>query len=160
MAVCSILYQLATRPEEQEKLHAEIRRIIPDPDTPLTIQTLDKMIYLKAFIKEVFRVYTTVIGNGRTMQQDTVIAGYQVPKGIQVVFPTIVTGNMEEFVSDPGTFKPERWLKASQGGSNDRLHPFASLPYGYGARMCLGRRFADLEMQVLLVKVSNRGIRR
>lgn len=156
MAVCSILYQLATRPEEQEKLHAEIRRIIPDPDTPLTIQTLDKMIYLKAFIKEVFRVYTTVIGNGRTMQQDTVIAGYQVPKGIQVVFPTIVTGNMEEFVSDPGTFKPERWLKASQGGSNDRLHPFASLPYGYGARMCLGRRFADLEMQVLLVKVSSK----
>lgn len=25
---------------------------------------------------------------------------------------------------------------------------------GYGARMCLGRRFADLEMQILLAKVS------
>lgn len=154
MAVCSILYQLATRPEEQQKLYEEVRRILPDPNTPLTIQTLDKMIYLKAFIKEVFRCYTTVIGNGRTLQQDTVICGYQVPKGIQVVFPTIVTGNMEEYVDDAATFRPERWLKASQGGCPGNLHPFASLPYGYGARMCLGRRFADLEMQVLLTKVS------
>lgn len=154
MAVCSILYQLATRSEEQEKIHAEVKRIWPDPNTPLTIQTLDQMVYLKAFIKEVFRVYTTVIGNGRTMQKDTVICGYQVPKGVQVVFPTIVTGNMEEHVSDPKTFKPERWLKASQGGVEGKLHPFASLPYGYGARMCLGRRFADLEMQILLAKVS------
>lgn len=35
----------------------------------------------------------------------------------------------------------------------DYVHPFASLPYGYGARMCLGRRFADLEMQILMAKV-------
>lgn len=154
MAVCSILYQLATRPAEQQKLYEEVKRIIPDPNTPLTIQTLDKCVYLKAFIKEVLRKYTTVIGNGRTLQHDTVICGYQVPKGIQVVFPTIVTGNSEEYVSDAATFKPERWLKASQGGVEGKLHPFASLPYGYGARMCLGRRFADLEMNVLLAKVS------
>jgi len=57
---------------------------------------------------------------------------------------------MEEYVTDAKTFKPARWLKISD---NENLHPFASLPYGYGARMCLGRRFADLEMQVLLAKV-------
>lgn len=55
MAVCSILYQLATRPAEQEKLYEELKRVIPDPNTPLTIQLLDQMHYLKAFIKEVFR---------------------------------------------------------------------------------------------------------
>lgn len=59
---------------------------------------------------------------------------------------------MEEYVADAKTFKPERWLKES---ADERLHPFASLPYGYGARMCLGRRFADLEMQVLLTKVQS-----
>ena len=60
---------------------------------------------------------------------------------------------MEEYVSDAATFKPARWLKPSQGGIEGKLHPFASLPYGYGARMCLGRRFADLEMQILLSKL-------
>nr|XP_022909506.1 probable cytochrome P450 301a1, mitochondrial [Onthophagus taurus] len=149
MAVCSILYQLATRPEEQEKLYHELKRILPDPKTPLTPKLLDEMVYLKSFVKEVFRVYSTVIGNGRTLQQDTVIQGYHIPKGVQVVFPTLVTGSMPEYVSKPETFKPERWLKNSE----EKIHPFASLPYGYGARMCLGRRFADLEIQILLAKL-------
>lgn len=82
MAVCSILYQLATRPEEQEKLHAELVRVLPDPNTPLTAKHLEECHYLKAFIKEVFRVYSTVIGNGRTLQQDLDICGYHIPKGV------------------------------------------------------------------------------
>lgn len=55
MAVCSILYQLATRPAEQQKLYEELRRVIPDPNVPLTVQLLDQCHYLKAFIREVFR---------------------------------------------------------------------------------------------------------
>ncbi|EFN67753.1 Probable cytochrome P450 301a1, mitochondrial [Camponotus floridanus] len=137
------------RSEEQEKIHQELLQILPDPSVSLTTNHLDQAIYMKAFIREVFRVYSTVIGNGRTLQNDTVICGYKIPKGVQVVFPTLVTGNMEEYVADSKTFKPARWLK----DDNEKLHPFASLPYGYGARMCLGRRFADLEMQVLLTKL-------
>lgn len=150
MAVCSILYQLATRPEEQEKIYQELRNVLPNAETPLNAALLNKMVYLKAFVKEVFRMYSTVIGNGRTLQEDTVIYGYRVPKGVQVVFPTLVTGCMSEYVDYPEKFMPERWMKS---GSNLKLHPFASLPYGYGARMCLGRRFADLEIQVLLSKL-------
>lgn len=63
---------------------------------------------------------------------------------------------MEEWVSpEPNSFMPERWMKRDQGcPESNQIHPFASLPYGYGARMCLGRRFADLEIQILLAKVS------
>lgn len=93
-------------------------------------------------------MYSTVIGNGRTLQEDTVIQGYLIPKGVQVVFPTLVTGSMSEYVSDPNDFTPERWMNR-----DSKIHPFASLPYGYGSRMCLGRRFADLEIQILLAKV-------
>lgn len=55
MAVCSILYQLSTRPELQEKVYQELCRVYPDPSQPLTYQTLEQCHYLKAFIKEVFR---------------------------------------------------------------------------------------------------------
>lgn len=155
MAVCSILYQLATRPEEQQKLYEELQRVIPDPSQPLTYQTLEKLPYLRGFIKEVLRVYSTVIGNGRTLQEDTVICGYKIPKGVQTVFPTIVTGNMEEYVTDAKSFRPERWMKDTELGKEGKIHPFSSMPYGIGARMCLGRRFADLEMQILLAKVKH-----
>ncbi|KAL1505572.1 hypothetical protein ABEB36_005108 [Hypothenemus hampei] len=151
MAVCSILYQLATRQEQQEKLYQELKRILPDKNEPLTSEKLNDMVFLKAFVKEVFRMYSTVIGNGRTLQEDMILLGYKVPKGVQVVFPTLITGSMSEYVSEPNTFMPERWMKSTN--ETNRIHPFASLPYGYGARMCLGRRFADLEIQVLLAKL-------
>lgn len=58
---------------------------------------------------------------------------------------------MEEYVTKADEFMPERWMKNENDGF--KIHPYASLPYGHGARMCLGRRFADLEIQVLLAKV-------
>lgn len=153
MAVCSMLYQLATRQQEQNKMHEELVKILPDPDQKLTAEHLEKMYYLKGFIKEVLRMYSTVIGNGRTLQEDMIICGYKIPKGVQLVFPTLVTGNMPDYVTEPQKFRPERWLKDENNPSRDFIHPFASLPYGHGPRMCLGRRFADLEMQVLLAKL-------
>uniref|UniRef100_T1HCI1 Cytochrome n=2 Tax=Rhodnius prolixus TaxID=13249 RepID=T1HCI1_RHOPR len=157
MAVCSMLYQLATRRQEQEKIHEELKRLLPNPSVKLTSTHLEQMHYLRAFIKEVFRLYSTVIGNGRMLLEDMVISGYQVPKGVHLVFPSIVTGSLPEYVSNPTEFKPSRWLKSSDTkktmSDTDYVHPFASLPYGYGARMCLGRRFADLEMQILMAKL-------
>lgn len=154
MAVCSILYQLSIRQEEQRKMHDELVRVMPDPNAPLTAEMLDNMSYLRAFIREVLRIYSTVIGNGRVLQEDMIICGYNIPKGIQLVFPSIVTGSLPEYVSNPHIFRPERWMK--ENDNRDYVHPFASLPYGYGARMCLGRRFADLEMQILLAKLIRR----
>lgn len=85
MAVCSILYQLATRPEQQEKMYEELKRVMPDPNAPLDSNKLNQMVFLKAFVKEVFRMYSTVIGNGRTLQQDTIIQGYKIPKGVSSI---------------------------------------------------------------------------
>jgi cytochrome P450 len=127
-STCSILYQLATRPEEQEKIYQELKINMPDPDTPLTMSLLEKNRYMKGFIKEVLRVYSTIIGNGRTLQKDTVICGYKIPKGVQVIFPNLVVGNMEKYVSNADQFKPERWIKSPT--NQERIHPFASLPFG------------------------------
>jgi cytochrome P450 len=151
MATCSILYQMATRPVEQQKVYEELKRNMPDPDVPLSMTLLEQNHYMKGFIKEVLRQFSTIIGNGRTLKEDTVICGYNIPKGTQVIFPNLVTGNMEKYVTNAREFKPERWVKCPE--NKERIHPFASLPFGYGARMCMGRRFADLEIQILLTKM-------
>jgi len=73
----------------------------------------------------------------------------------QVVFQHYVISNLDQYFPRPDQFIPERWLKIcpeSKQGQN--YHPFASLPFGYGRRMCLGRRFADLEIQMVITKVG------
>lgn len=94
-------------------------------------------------------MYPVVLGNGRCMTKDTVVGGYKVPKGVQVIFQHYAISNSSKYFVQPDQFLPERWLK----GSPHKHHPFASLPFGYGKRMCLGRRFADLELQTVLARV-------
>ncbi|XP_046666276.1 probable cytochrome P450 301a1, mitochondrial isoform X1 [Homalodisca vitripennis] len=147
-AVASILYMLSLHPDKQQRLYAEVSEALP-PGTNLTAERLEQMPYLRAVIKETLRMYPVVIGNGRCMTRDSVVAGYQIPKGTQIVFQHYVISNSERYFSEPAKFLPERWLRPNRV----QCHPFASLPFGYGRRMCLGRRFADLELQTIVAKM-------
>ena len=50
------LYSLATDKRIQDRVHKEIVQVVgSDPDTPVTVQDINKMPYLKAFVKETFR---------------------------------------------------------------------------------------------------------
>lgn len=44
---------------------------------------------------------------------------------------------------------PERWLKPD---AKD-YHAFATIPFGYGARKCLGQNIAETMMSVLTIRV-------
>nr|ARA91625.1 cytochrome P450 monooxygenase [Pieris rapae] len=145
-AVASTLYQLSSRPEVQERLYEEISSVVQGRQ--LRAGDINQMPYLKACVKEVLRLYPVVIGNGRQLTKDTVICGYKIPQGTQVIFQHYVMGNSDEYFANAQEFRPERWLQKSS-----YKHPFASLPFGFGRRMCLGRRFAELEMHVMICKI-------
>lgn len=71
---------------------------------------------------------------------------------VQIIFQHCVISNLDKYFPKSDVFLPERWLKDSVFNKN--YHPFAALPFGFGKRMCLGRRFADLEMQIVLIEVK------
>jgi len=64
--------------------------------------------------------------------------------------------HLEEHFPDPEKFIPERWLKSEADSPLSAKHtnPFVFLPFGFGPRMCVGRRLAELEMHSILIRVS------
>ncbi len=56
---------------------------------------------------------------------------------------------MDRYFTNPLQFNPIRWLP--QNGLS--VHPHCSLPFGHGARMCPGRRFAEQEILLGIAKV-------
>ncbi|XP_066591364.1 probable cytochrome P450 49a1 [Prorops nasuta] len=148
-SVASVLYQLAQHPDKQQVLYEELSKNLPKIDESLQAHHLDHLRYLRACIKETLRMFPVVIGNGRCMTKDTVISGYRVPSGVQVVFQHYVISNTDKYFPKSGEFLPERWLC----DHNAPRHAFASLPFGYGRRMCLGRRFAELEIAIVIARI-------
>jgi hypothetical protein len=78
----------------------------------------------------------------------------------------------EEMYPQAKRFIPERWLKNRPEGasavgsaedfdavSHGKRNPFAFLPFGFGPRSCVGKRFAELEMETLIAKVCRIGTR-
>lgn len=59
----------------------------------------------------------------------------------------------ERFFERAKEYIPERWLRDETG--KRKFHPFSTLPFGFGARSCIGQRFAEQEMYIAIAKVSN-----
>lgn len=70
-----------------------------------------------------------------------------------------VLQNEEKYFKECDKFLPERWIKANHSDAcphNKSSNPFVYLPFGFGPRACIGRRFAELELSVLLTRLLHK----
>ncbi|KAH0545616.1 cytochrome P450 CYP12A2-like [Cotesia glomerata] len=151
-----LLYHISINPRVQEKLREETLNLLPDKTSPVTFDVLNNIPYLKACIKESLRLAPIAIGNLRTMRTDVVLAGYKIPKQTDVVACHSVLSMDPEHFPRPEEFLPERWLRNSNNTdvkASKKAHPFAYMPFGFGPRTCIGRRFGELEMETLTLKM-------
>lgn len=69
-----------------------------------------------------------------------------------IVTQNMTSSRLPQFVKDPLKFCPQRWQRDSEMFGN--LHPFLSLPFGFGPRSCIARRIAEQNMSIMLLRVS------
>ncbi|KAL2017324.1 hypothetical protein VTK56DRAFT_2297 [Thermocarpiscus australiensis] len=145
-----IFYFLARHPDVVDKLRQEVLgRFGPyDPSAPSGIefkQLRDSTPYMTAVINEALRMAPVVPLNDRVALRDTVLPRgggpnhdqpVFVPKGTQILIPTYaMTRRQDLWGPDVDEFRPERWI-----GPGARRFGFEFIPFGGGARQCLGRK--------------------
>lgn len=148
-----LLYHLASNQGKQDLLFEEISSALGVSGS-LTESSLNKMKYLRNCVQESQRLLPGAIGSSRLSQTDMVLGGYHIPKGTFLTKASQISSRDERYFTNPDLFLPERWERGATREEN--FHPFASLPFGHGPRMCVGKRLAVMELYVLAVKVLQR----
>ncbi|GLV43366.1 Cytochrome P450 49a1 [Carabus blaptoides fortunei] len=149
------LYFLAKNQQAQERLRAEVRSALPNKNSPVTKDALNNMPYLRAVIKETTRMAPISSANMRRLSKDIVLSGYQIPKGTDVMTAHLILSLQDKYFVKAKEFIPERWMRGEkeQWTSQD-ANPFISLPFGFGPRSCVGRRLAQLELDIIVAKIA------
>ncbi|XP_077011275.1 sterol 26-hydroxylase, mitochondrial isoform X2 [Tamandua tetradactyla] len=150
------LYHLSRSPAVQAALHEEVVGVVPTGQVPQH-KDFAHMPLLKAVLKETLRLYPVVPTNSRMIvEKEIEVGGFLFPKNTQFVLCHYVVSRDPHTFPEPESFQPHRWLRKTQSGTLGIHHPFGSVPFGYGVRACLGRRIAELEMQLLLARLVQR----
>ena len=118
---------------------------------PIPRDDLPQLRYTNAIFSEGLRLYPPAWAIARRALEDVELGGYLVPKSSIVLMCTFVTQRDARWYIDPEQFRPERWL-----GENPERPKFAYFPFGGGARVCIGERFAGMEGPLLLASIAQK----
>ncbi|NXP58540.1 CP4V2 protein, partial [Chloropsis cyanopogon] len=151
-AINWVLYLLARNPEIQKKVHRELDEVFDNTEHSVTTDHLKNLRYLECVVKEALRLYPSVPMFARTLREDCVIKGYQIPRGANVLVLTYALHRDPEIFPDPEEFRPERFFPENCKGR----HPYAYVPFSAGPRNCIGQRFAQMEEKTLLALILRR----
>jgi cytochrome P450 len=137
------LYLLALDPATQEKLAAEVKGAAVDGAL-----AIERLKFTRAVIDETMRLYPPAALIARTPTSADTIAGLPVKKGDLVLIAPWLLHRHEKLWSEPNAFIPARFMPGTP--PPDR---FAYLPFGVGARVCIGAHFALVEATLALAKL-------
>ncbi|KAF7292607.1 Cytochrome P450 [Mycena indigotica] len=117
-------------------------------ETPLTIEMLDDMPYLRAVVKESLRLQPPVLMVPYKATKDFKIADdYTVPSGSMLI-PSFYNSLHESSVYPmPFSFVPDRWLDPD-GVANQ--NPKNYMVWGSGPHKCIGLEYAMMNMAIVL----------
>ncbi|SFF88254.1 Cytochrome P450 [Actinopolymorpha cephalotaxi] len=138
-------------------LHAELDAVVTDP-ARLTYADLDRLPRTRAVLAEAMRLYPPSWILGRRTLTDVELDGWTLPAGSLCVTSQYALHRDPRFWAAPDAFAPARWI-GSDGAFGEGVpgQPRAAyLPFGVGARICVGLGFAWTEGVLVLATLARR----
>lgn len=142
-------YLLSQSPEAESRLHEELDRVLAG--RPPGAADAQRLPYTRAVVTESMRLYPPAWSIARRALAELELGGYRITRRSIVVTSPWIVHRDERWFPEPGRFEPGRWLV------DDPARPrFAYFPFGGGARICIGERFAWTEAILVLATLASR----
>jgi cytochrome P450 len=142
-ALCWAVEEILRRPEVHGRILDEIAAAPTDQAHKTALP------YLDATIKEVLRLRPLAPLIARKLAAPLTLRGYAIPAGTYVIPCVYLAQRHPDYWDEPAAFRPERFL-------DKKPDPYAWIPFGGGARRCIGMAFALFEMRVVLATLLPR----
>jgi cytochrome P450 len=147
ITLSNMFYYLGKYPQWQQRVREESFAIA---SPRLTYDDMEAMPSAMLVMKESLRLCAPVPSMPRMTVKDVAFAGCHIPKGTMINVSPYFTHYMSELWPDPFRFDPERFSEARR---EDKVHPYAWVPFGGGAHKCIGLHFAELQVKAILHQV-------
>ena len=134
-----MVYLLHAHTDKLARLRDEISSLGPDPAS----DAIAALPYLDAVCQETLRMFPAGFELNRVLKRPLTVQGYDLPAGTVVDVCPALVHEREDVFPEPHRFMPERFLSQS-------YTPFQFVPFGGGARRCIGAAFTVYETKMVL----------
>lgn len=143
---------MSVYPDVQRRAQKEIDEVVGRSRLPRQ-EDRSNLPYVAAVIKESLRWLPSVpLGVPHVAQKDDELHGFRIPKGAILMPSTWWFTRDPAVYHDPERFLPERFLPERFLAPFDEPDP-AGFVFGFGRRMCPGRRLAESTLFLTVAKV-------
>ncbi|XP_026474633.1 cytochrome P450 6k1-like [Ctenocephalides felis] len=155
--ICLALYEIAKNPDVQDRMVKEIEEVLKGHEDKVTYDAMIEMTYLDAVINETLRKWPIVAAFPRTCTKDYELPPFEggpkraigIKRGDSVHVAIGSFHKDPQYFSNPDKFDPSRFFE----GSAETFTKDAFFPWGAGPRLCLGQRFAFLQIKTSVMAV-------
>lgn len=142
--------ELLMNPHIMEKAQTEVRSVLRERRV-VAESDLHQLQYMKAVIKEIFRLHPAVpVLVPRESMEDIILEGYKIPAKTRIFVNAWAIGRNPESWEDPTAFKPERFLESN---IDYKGQDFELIPFGAGRRGCPAITFAIAVVELALAQL-------
>ncbi|MFQ6658236.1 hypothetical protein Gotur_027590 [Gossypium turneri] len=148
------MLHLVMNQDIQDKLYHEIVECV-GKNGDIKEEDVEKMAYLESVVKETFRRHPpSHFLLSHAAIKDTELGGYTIPEGVHVEFYTAWITEDPDIWSDPGEFRPDRFLRGDGVGVDvTGTRSVKMLPFGAGRRICPAWNLGVLHIKLSLAKM-------
>ncbi|KAL7114206.1 hypothetical protein ACP275_04G105900 [Erythranthe tilingii] len=144
---------LAMHPRWQDEAREEVSRVCESRDSP-TKDDLAKLKTLGMILNEALRLYPPAVAIIRRAKANVRLGGLHIPQGTELLIPILAVHHDPTLWSrDAREFNPSRF---GGGVAQAAKHPMAFMPFGLGARRCIGQNLAVLQAKLAMAMILRR----